>query len=466
MKLVVLFLATSVLSAAVYSAQCRAVATRSENGVNVQSETIPAAASDFGPDVVYEGGSCPAGKICVETMFITRPGRTFGVSAVQGQVIVLNKEDGSVAQLVPLRFREGANDQNLHIVHRGIPFYNQARWLSVCQTMENEEREYAQIIGAQREPESVSPTSVPFRSGVQDRINFCRGQSGGETYNNSSAPYIDIYRYSTPQYLRSQYGPDVFQSRFLGRAQGRNAGIISGVYNSFLQNTRARMVNFLNAGTTKPDGSTVQATSESYMGKCASLTDKECPDGDLPGGGGSMATLVGVVARARAALGCNVVVNPQERLVRALRESRDTLESACGFEYNPRSKVIKDPRSKRSFDLDKGTCRSSFAANEKISCVLYTDANRLTARRSVDFEVKDGKVVAVNFPEIAPGGLPGMASYAATLGLPNREEKTQPASNCALASPSRTPAPAAGATGAAGSGTNSPSGGGSVNVGN
>ena len=420
MKLVGLFLAATFLSATAMSAQCRSVAA--------PSETIPAAGSDFGPDVMYEGGNCPAGKICIESMFITAPGRTFGAGAVQGQVIVLNKEDGSVSQMVPLRFREGTGDARVPLEERGLPLYDSARWLNVCQILENNEREYAGLVSGQLESSSngVSATVV-MRPETQARINFCRGQSGGESYR-TSAPYIDLYRYSTAQYLRSQYGPDVFQSRFVGRRQGRSASIIGGVYNSFLPNTRARIVNVLNAGTTKADGTVIQARSETYMGRCASLTDKECPDGELPGGGGSFATLFGNVARARAALGCPVVVNLQQRLTSALRNSRGTIESACGFEYNPRSKVIKDSRSRRSFDLDKGSCTSSFGGTERISCVQ--SGNSL--RRSVTFEIQAGQVVAVNFPEVTPGGLPGAAAYSATLGVPNREEPSQPAVNCSI----------------------------------
>jgi hypothetical protein len=434
MKLLGLFLALTWFSSAALSAQCRSVATRTENGVNTQSETIVSPSEDLGPDVIYEGGNCPAGKICVETMFVTNPGRTFGVSAVQGQVIVLNKEDGSVSELVTLRFRDGVGDASVPLQERGIPLFNSARWLSVCQTMENEEREYARLVGRQIESlssDGVSAT-VSIRPERQQRINFCRGQSGGEEFRNSP-PYIDLYRYSTAQYLRSRSGPEVYNTRYAGRRQGRSASIIGGVYNSFLPNTRNRMVNFLNAGTSNnTDGAVVQTRSETYMGNCESLTDRICPDGDLPGGGGTFATLVSTVARARAVLGCSVVSDPQARLTRALRNSRGTIEEACGFEYSPSRRVIRDRRSRRDFDLDKGSCTSSFGATERISCVQYTDANRLTTRRSVTFELQGDQVVGVNFPEITPGGLPGAAAYAAYLGVPNREEPTRPAVNCSI----------------------------------
>lgn len=433
MKLLGLFFVLTGFSSAALSAQCRSVATRSENGVNVQSETIAAPGNDYGPDVIYEGGNCPPEKICVETMFITNPGRTFGISAVQGQVIVLNKQDGSVSELVPLRFRDGAGDASVPLQERGIPLFNSARWLSVCQTMENEEREYARLVGRQIESlsDGVSAT-VSIRPERQQRINFCRGQSGGEEFRNSP-PFIDLYRYSTTQYLRSQYGPEAFNTRFAGRRQGRGASIMGGVYNSFLPNTRNRIVNILNAGTTtNSEGAVIQTRSETYMGQCESPTDRVCPDGDLPGGGGTFATLVGTVARARAALGCSVVSDPQARLTRALRNSRGTIEEACGFEYSPSRRVIRDRRSRRDFDLDKGSCTSSFGATERISCVQYTDANRLTTRRSVTFELQGDQVVGVNFPEITPGGLPGAAAYAAYLGVPNREEPTRPAVNCSI----------------------------------
>jgi hypothetical protein len=360
---------------------------------------------------------------------------------------------------LPLRFRDGAGDSSLPLEQRGLPMFNSTRWLSVCQKMENEELEYERLVS--RQLESMTNISVSATSSIrperQARINFCRSQNGGDEFKNS-APFIDLYRYSTPQYIRSRYGPETFNSRFAGRRQGRDASMVGGVYNSFLPNTRNRMVNILNAGTTaNAAGDVIQTRSETYMGSCGSPTDKDCPDGDLPGGNGTFTNLVGTVARARANLGCPVVVNVQDRLIRALRSSSGTIENACGFEYSARSKVIRDRSGRRKFDLDRGSCTSTFGATERVSCVQYSDVNRLTVRRSVNFDLQGGLVVGVNFPEITPGGLPGAAQYAALLGVTNRQEPTQPAVNCNIqtnrdastgAQPSLMPTPA-GATGVA-----------------
>lgn len=130
-----LFVALFITGTAMAATPCRDIPAGAD-GRKVQtfeslvgsSTKTPEQLSKLGSDLIYEGGSCPQGKICTEVIFATK--------SEHGQVVVMDKATGNVEQLLPLRFRNGAGDPARPIEERGVAPVNPARLQHICDERE------------------------------------------------------------------------------------------------------------------------------------------------------------------------------------------------------------------------------------------------------------------------------------------------------------------------------------------
>ena len=163
-----------------------------------------------GNDIVYEGAPCPAEKVCIETVFQII---TNHAGLIHGQVVVLDKRNGKVDALLPLRFKNfGATGAPSR---RGLNPFNQRRTSGIC-TFVKEDSGF---------PYSKSPCEAGFPG--------------------SSTSTLDIYAYASNGNTESAFEPG---------------------YSAYRPASKARVIEALNSGFVSSNGSWTQSGSTIEQG--------------------------------------------------------------------------------------------------------------------------------------------------------------------------------------------------------
>lgn len=294
-----LILLSMIVTGEAIAAACREIPSGNRALGNKKAQTLRALTgkdtgkrSDeayLGEDLVYEGAPCPAGKICVETLFNNRQGTSVNL---HGQVIVINKSNGAVETLAPLRFKDQNGARGQSINERGIAPFDQKRWRDVCNGIKN--------FGA-----TVFRDPNPPGAGVLAAVAQCEGRPTDPPRDPN--PVLDIYSYHNTSISL----PDTAGSPF------------SGIYRSFSQGAKARTIEYLNSGNITKSGEYTQAGSVQYGGQATV---------------GRVARIVGDV---RKALGCEPeATNPRVRISSNLVDQAQEF-SACGIS------IVNGPSQKR-----------------------------------------------------------------------------------------------------------------------
>ena len=135
----------------------------------------------YGDDVVYEGGSCPEGSVCLEKMYRTN-------RVVSGAFVAINKATG-VATYKPL---------NIKANRLGAPFLNRQRLLTYCESLRAAERSFLEQSNRETRVRmgwqpAITEAAINLRADLE--YNKCAGNPVPQyfpvgSYNETNAPTI------------------------------------------------------------------------------------------------------------------------------------------------------------------------------------------------------------------------------------------------------------------------------------
>lgn len=287
-------LIASLYSASAFSSTCSPIPARAD-GKKIQTfksltgedeQRGKYESSVYGPDLIYQGENCPAGKICIESVYTI-----YGnLGTTHGQVVVLDQATGNVEQILPLRTQSRPAPQGQALSVSGIAPLDPERVNRVCQEIRKEGRNGPLWCGR---PDR--DTNVP---NLNDREN------------------LDTYAY--------------------GIYQGRR--LVSGAYVPLTEESRGRVIQALNSGNRT--NRVAYITPQFVTNYQRTPRDPNAPvdwsqvASIQAGSKGTVSRLARLVGTIRESLRCEpTATNPEIRLRQATLDARSGLE-ACGLKYD------------------------------------------------------------------------------------------------------------------------------------
>lgn len=384
-------------SASVFSSTCAPVPARAD-GKTIQTfkgltgkdeQRGKFEAKDvYGPDIIYQGEGCPAGKICIESVY-----SIYGnLQTTHGQVVVIDSASGNVEEILPLRTKETPPPPGQPLSQSGV---------------------------RPLDPERINRVCAEFKKTGDFGPEWC-GQMNRKTgeYDVSARTNIDTYAYGN--YTES-------------------GKLISGSYVPLSPESRPRIIQALNSGnrTNAVAFITPQLpTNTRRAGIPDEAVDWSQVNSIQKGSKGTLNRLAKLVGEVRQRLGCEPVPsNPEIRLRQAALDSREGL-GACGLKFDPGNglsafircekspctsgkgqlsrPIVVDLTQKSSSDYE---CKSKFRGDvETITC-KYRDVN---SKITQTFQIQKGKLLAIESKDSEQRG-----EYTCALAAPTRSGKSE-----------------------------------------
>lgn len=360
-----LILASLLVSSTVFSSTCRPI-PNGPSGRPIQTfqaltgEREPRNGPDiFGDDLVYQGGECPAEKICIESVNSVY-GNEF---TTHGQVIIIDSASGNVEQIVPIRVNPSPAPAGQSIAESGIHLVNQNRLDRLCNQIRNADNQVSSFCG--RVDRSTGERNV------NDRAN------------------LDTYSYGV----------------YSGNRQ------VSGGYVPLTPESRSRVIQALNSGNRTNSVAFVVTNTNARRSSRdeGTETDWSQVNSIQRGSAGTLNRLSKVVGKVRARLGCEpTATNPEIRLRQAALDAREGL-AACGLTYDLGNGFNTSIRCTSQCSLARPIsvnltpqgsseyeCKSKFRGDvETITC-KYQDVN---SKVTQSFRVQNGRLLGVELKD-------------------------------------------------------------------
>ncbi len=379
--------------------------------VNGQAQQPNPDSPSIGEDIVYEGSGCPAGKICVETLFNIRG----AAATIHGQVIVIDKSTGDVSDLCSVNLIASSGSSSAS-GNSGcsMNLYNPARIEPACNGIASLNRPAVTALCRGQEPtrelffEEERASRQSFIESLENRPNrqIPERQRKRQIRDlKKELRRLSISNFTAPT-ISSQL--DMYSFTPMGRGISDEDGSpFSGVYKRFSSGSKSRLIANFNEGTSTEEGQYIQR--DSYVHEVcnhAGQSDQRnnCPRFAENSSGAATVNHIGeLVARTRRALSCEQTAVDEQTYQRVGRLLSGSALSGreCEVRYDERAKSITVPGREfpiniNSFGPGRGRCSEVTRQRniEKFSCSTSDSSG---SDYAFEFELQDGEMTSFSY---------------------------------------------------------------------